>query len=280
MGSSEGVGCGFVVAYLRMMGLCAIVIAGIAYYAVCCSCPDLSFQINIPAAIAVILTLLGWWCLSLRSAYNARPPTCGRLTAKPEGPFVLFLIGFSVTSPAAVFSLRFWQMLPLMSAMLTMLRELKDKPELGLLHVEQPSLPGLFDLLAGKPALIVQYWRSSEHLIKFARNPNTTHWGPWVEYQKKSKALVENGSSTPFGVWHETYLVEPGKFEAIYNSVPEGFGAMGAFPSSIIPIKPGAAATARRRLGQLDNSEGLVAAMPDDVYDGAASGCPMQHKQD
>merc|ERR1712166_821878 len=274
MGSSEGVGCGFVVAYLRMMGLCAIVIAGIAYYAVCCSCPDLSFQINIPAAIAVILTLLGWWCLSLRSAYNARPPTCGRLTAKPEGPFVLFLIGFSVTSPAAVFSLRFWQTLPLMSAMLTMLRELKDKPELGLLHVEQPSLPGdvhawlpllsllkrvalvlmtstgLFDLLAGKPALIVQYWRSSEHLIKFARNPNTTHWGPWVEYQKKSKALVEYGSSTPFGVWHETYLVEPGKFEAIYNSVPEGFGAMGAFPSSIIPIKPGAAATARRRLGQ------------------------------
>merc|ERR1712195_172823 len=198
--SSEGVGYGFVVAYSRMMGLCAIVIAGIAYYAVCCSCPDLSFQINIPAAIAVILTLLGWWCLSLRSAYNARPPTCGRLTAKPEGPFVLFLIGFSVTSPAAVFSLRFWQMLPLMSAMLTMLRELKDKLELGLLHVEQPSLPGLFDLLAGKPALIVQYWRSSEHLIKFARNPNTTHWGPWVEYQKKSKALVENGSSTPFGV--------------------------------------------------------------------------------
>ena len=53
--SLAGVGCGFVVAYLRMMGLCAIVIAGIAYYAVCCSCPDLSFQINIPAAIAVIL---------------------------------------------------------------------------------------------------------------------------------------------------------------------------------------------------------------------------------
>jgi hypothetical protein len=72
--------------------------------------------------------------------------------------------------------------------------------------------------------------------------------------------------------------VDEDKFEAVYNSVPEGFGAMGAFP--VHPIKPGAAATARRRLGQLDNDEAFVAAMPDDVYDGAASGCPMQHKQD
>jgi len=157
--------------------------------------------------------------------------------------------------------------------MSSMLQELKAKPELGLLHFENYT-PTVFDILTGKPTLMVQYWRSSDDLMNFARDASNTHWGPWIRFQKDSRSSSASG---PFGIWHETYLVDDGKFESVYNGISSGFGGMGAFPMH--RIKPGAMATARKRLGQHDDAEALVAAMPDDVY-ASAGACPAQHKQD
>ena len=112
----------------------------------------------------MLLTLAEMHKLSHAVAY------LGRLTAKPEGPFVLFLIGASVSSPMAMISFRIWQMLPQIAAMQTMLQELKEKPELGLLHVEQPALPGdvlaltlwllLLSLLKGVALILMPYDRN------------------------------------------------------------------------------------------------------------------------
>jgi len=123
-----------------------------------------------------------------------------RITAHIEGDFVVFLIGLRINKPWNPAS--FWQ--PLM-AMSPMLKELKAKgPESGLLHFEQV---GMLNFL--------QYWRSFEHLEAYARDPNQKHWPAWVEFNRRMK-----GRRGDVGIWHETYLVSAGRYEAIYSGMP------------------------------------------------------------
>ncbi len=55
----------------------------------------------------------------------------GRLTAKMEGEFVVFLIGMRINR---IWALHKW--FPVFLAMPRMLAELKKQPELGMLHVQ------------------------------------------------------------------------------------------------------------------------------------------------
>ena len=81
----------------------------------------------------------------------------GRYSAEIEGDFVVFLIGIRLNRPWKVH--HWW---PVFTAMPRMLRELRRHPEQGLL--------GALLALIGGPA-VVQYWRSFEHLDRFARDP-------------------------------------------------------------------------------------------------------------
>ena len=93
-----------------------------------------------------------------------------------------------------------------------MLQTLFTHPEKGFLHAE-------FFWNFNGPVLI-QYWRSFEDLEKFARNPSDPHHGAW----KKFNQLV--GKDGTVGIWHETYLMEPNKFEVFYGNMPRfGLGA-------------------------------------------------------
>lgn len=125
-----------------------------------------------------------------------------RMSAEIEGDFVVFLIGMRINKPW-----KFWKWLPVFVAMPRMLRELGQKPEMGLLGVEQyianPMRP-----------LVVQYWRSYEALESYARNRDATHWPAWVAFNKK---VASNGD---VGIWHETYLVKQGAYETVYNNMP------------------------------------------------------------
>jgi hypothetical protein len=85
-------------------------------------------------------------------------------------------------------------------------------------------------------------------LEHFARNPADSHLEAW---QRFNRAIGSDGS---VGIWHETYLVEPGKYEAIYANMPV-FGLAAA--TKHVPIA-GRKETARRRLG--GESEIAVAA--------------------
>ena len=82
----------------------------------------------------------------------------GRFTARTEGDFVVFLIGMRINRPLRV---RKWW--PVFTAMPRMIRELEEHPEKGMMHAE-------FALIRGSFAY-VQYWRSFEHLARFARRP-------------------------------------------------------------------------------------------------------------
>jgi hypothetical protein len=146
-----------------------------------------------------------------------------RMTAQIDGEFVVFLIGMRINKPWKIHK---W--LPVFLAMPRMLRELRAHKESGFLG----------SMSAGM--MIVQYWRSFEHLERYARSRDHQHWPAWVAFNKRMAA-----SRGDVGIWHETYAVAPGKYEVIYSGTPPmGLGAA----STLVPAT-GRKDTARDRLG-------------------------------
>ena len=105
-----------------------------------------------------------------------------RICAEIDGPFVLFLIGIRINRLWKVGS---WG--PTFSAMGPMIAELSRKPELGLLHNRTHF---------GFPAtMLVQYWRSLDHLQAFATSRDQLHLPAWTRF---NKAVGSNGD---VGIW-------------------------------------------------------------------------------
>ena len=131
-----------------------------------------------------------------------------RMTAQIEGDFVVFLIGMKIN--------RLWKLhkwLPVASAMPKMLKELSAKPESGFLG---------FQMYGGIPPVMIQYWKSFDHLEMYAKDRDSLHYPAWKEFNKKIKS---NGD---VGIWHETYKVKAGDYECIYNNMPLfGLGKIG-----------------------------------------------------
>ena len=161
----------------------------------------------------------------------------GRFTAKTDEPFVVFLIGMRINQ-----WWRFDQWVPVANAMTPMLTTLFTHPEKGFLHAE------FYWNFTGP--VTIQYWRSFEDLENFARNPSDPHIGPW----KKFNQAV--GTHGVVGIWHETYLVEPNKFEAFYGNMPK-FG-LGAALEHIEAT--GRRETARLRLGSKHTNQPALEA--------------------
>jgi Domain of unknown function (DUF4188) len=85
----------------------------------------------------------------------------------------------------------------------------------------------------------VQYWRSFEDLERYARRPDAEHLPAW----KRFNTRVRN--SPAVGIWHETFRVRAGEYEAIYGNMPRvGLAAVGEH----VPIGS-TSATAARRIG-------------------------------
>jgi len=121
-----------------------------------------------------------------------------RITAQIEGDFVVFLIGMRINKPWKIHK---W--LPVARAMPKMIKELYKHPECGFLgHIMSTSV-------------IVQYWRSFEHLESYARDSNYTHWPAWVDFNKRVSK-----SRGDVGIWHETYKVAAGDYECVYSGMP------------------------------------------------------------
>jgi hypothetical protein len=150
-----------------------------------------------------------------------------RMTAKVEGDFVVFLIGMRINK---IWKIHKW--LPVFLAMPRMIKELQADPNSGFLgHV------------AGIPVM-VQYWRSFEDLEAYARSQDKEHWPAWANFNKR----VSN-SRGDVGIWHETYKVRAGEYEAIYSGMPAfGLGEVG----KLSPVS-GGRDSARGRLRESSN---------------------------
>ena len=129
-----------------------------------------------------------------------------RMTAEMEGDFVVFIIGIRINKP---WKLHKW--VPVFLAMPRMLKELKRQPDSGFLGSISGGL------------LIVQYWRSFEQLEAYARSHDHSHWPAWAAFNKRMRE-----SRGDVGIWHETYMVRAGQYEAIYSGMPRwGLGNIG-----------------------------------------------------
>ncbi|HZD31005.1 MAG TPA: DUF4188 domain-containing protein [Candidatus Angelobacter sp.] len=125
----------------------------------------------------------------------------GRYTARIEGPFVIFLIGFRINRLWAVHK---W--MPVAAAMPPMQTLLKQYPAKGLLGVD--------NWVRWREVMSIQYWRSFDDLENFARNPTDPHLQVWKDFNRRI------GSGGSVGIWHETYLVKAGQFECVYGNMP------------------------------------------------------------
>jgi hypothetical protein len=167
-----------------------------------------------------------------------------RVTAQIEGDFVVFLIGARINR---------WSKLPLnlwfASTMPKMIQELERQPESGFLGYERLSFTNM-----------VQYWRSLEQLVAYARSRDHVHYPYWVKFNRKI------GSNGDIGIWHETYLVRAGQYEAIYNNMPR-FG-LGKVSRQLDAI--GAQATSLGRIGRSDGEDAPVSPAGEEQTRGAS----------
>jgi Domain of unknown function (DUF4188) len=122
-----------------------------------------------------------------------------KMMAEIDGDFVVFLIGMRINRP---WKLHKW--LPVALAMPRMIKELEGRPESGFLGHQQ--------FLSGA---MIQYWRSFEHLERYARSHDGQHWPAWVAFNKKV-----GHASGDVGIWHETYKVAAGQYECVYGGMP------------------------------------------------------------
>lgn len=151
------------------------------------------------------------------------------MTAEIEGDFVIFLIGARINK-----FWKFWKWVPVFRAMPRMLIELGKNSEIGLLHARTH--------FGFRNVLVVQYWRSFDHLHNYSTSQTNTHLPAWQNFHK---AVGTNGD---VGIWHETYLIRADEYENVYGNMPPyGLGRAG----SLVEAK-GRRSSARGRLKRTD----------------------------
>ncbi len=117
-----------------------------------------------------------------------------------DGSFVIFLTGVRINEP-----LKIHKWLPVIAAMPGMISELRRQPDLGLMHAEA---------WFSRTTIMVQYWRSMELLLAYARNRGATHLPAWYAF---NEAI---GTTGAVGVWHETYIVAQNSYANEYIDMP------------------------------------------------------------
>jgi hypothetical protein len=155
-----------------------------------------------------------------------------RMRAEIDGDFVVFLIGPRFNSKLHLY--RSFLDLGGRRGMVHMLQYLMAHPEKGLLGFQPLGL-----------TTMVQYWRSFDHLEAFARDEDDPHLAVWRSYWKRV------GRDDRSGIWHETYLVRAGEYEAVYGNMPPfGLGRAGR----LVPMSDSSRARTRLRSGASQTS--------------------------
>ena len=147
-----------------------------------------------------------------------------RMTALSDEPYVVFLIGMRINN---LFAIHKW--LPVFIAMPKMLKELHIHRELGFKS---------YQMWFARTIILLQYWESTEKLNAYAKSNDSEHLPAWRAFNRAAK-------SPAVGIWHETYLVDEGAYESVYNNMPRwGLAQAGEHRPAEGRLK-----TARSRLG-------------------------------
>ncbi|MCC3761882.1 DUF4188 domain-containing protein [Glycomyces sp. TRM65418] len=125
----------------------------------------------------------------------------GRVVVDHDEDLVVFTVGMRIN--------KFWKFgkwVPVFTAMPRMLRELEADPDLGLLDSRI--------MVGGRVIMVVQYWRSEDHLERYAHSRVHGHRGFWKWFNRNVKS---NGE---VGLWHELYRVPAGAHDTSYVNMP------------------------------------------------------------
>ena len=124
----------------------------------------------------------------------------GRWTHDHTGDLAVFLIGMRIN--------RLWRpdlWGPTLAAMGPMLAELSQDPTSGFL--------GFRVLLGWRGPTLVQYWRSTDDVYRYASDRDARHRPAWAAFNRRARR-----APGVVGVWHETYQVE--RAESVYVDTP------------------------------------------------------------
>lgn len=124
----------------------------------------------------------------------------GRWTHEHTGDLTVFLIGMRIN--------RLWRpdaWGPVAAAMGPMLTELSRDPESGFL--------GYRMLLGWRGPTLIQYWRSTEDVYRYASASDARHRPAWTAFNQRARK-----SPGVVGIWHETFQIA--KAESMYVDLP------------------------------------------------------------
>lgn len=131
-------------------------------------------------------------------------PFLQRLEPDYDDGVVVFAVGFRIN--------RFWNLRHVYytyRSFYKITRELKKSPETGCLGV---------NTWWGLSTVSIQYWKSYDALLEFARDKQATHFPSWFGF---NQGMARSGN---IGLWHEIYVVPKGRIEATYRNIQLGLG--------------------------------------------------------
>lgn len=168
-------------------------------------------------------------------------------THRDQDGVTVFLIGMTINSWWRV---KTW--FPTFLAMPPMIAELsrnRSQVEHGE-AVEDLGFLGATFLLGGRGPYIVQYWRSPEHLYRYASDTARGHRPRWAAFNARARK-----HPGVVGIWHETYAVPAVGVESFYLDTPTmGLAtALGTAPASPKDRRHARAAAAAARDSAVDH---------------------------
>lgn len=147
-----------------------------------------------------------------------------RVTHAFGGDLVLFLIGMRIHRP--------WRLDVVgrvFAAMPRMIAELeRNRQAAGRGEADDLGFLGVRYLLDGAHPMVLQYWRSTEDLYRYAANTDMRHRPAWTAFYRYAAKAPEAVT-----IWHETYEVKAGSHESVYAG-PARFGL--AAIDGVVPI--------------------------------------------
>eukprot|EP00656_Telonema_subtile_P057833 TRINITY_DN9608_c0_g1_i1.p1 TRINITY_DN9608_c0_g1~~TRINITY_DN9608_c0_g1_i1.p1 ORF type:complete len:302 (-),score=69.30 TRINITY_DN9608_c0_g1_i1:379-1284(-) len=154
--------------------------------------------------VSSMFLLVGWLMLRAvlsRGGIKHGAPVKGKWCPQVEGDFLVLMIGIVPHSLWA-----FWRWMPIVRGMVNMSKDLQTNADSGFLG---------YEVYVGLQPMIVQYWRSFDHMKKC----------PAPEWASLAQSATGDSS---LGVWHETYVIKAGDYEGVYSNMPPyGLGKVG-----------------------------------------------------
>lgn len=131
---------------------------------------------------------------------------------------VVFNIGMTIHKPHRPDL--WWAPFAAMPRMIAELSRNRDAAARG--ETEDLGFLGAYPLIGTGGPWVVQYWRSSEDLYRYAADRDAQHLPAWRRFN--ASARRHPGA---VGVWHETFVVPATQVETVYvNGARTGLGAL------------------------------------------------------